>query len=198
MIGKWNPSVILTYLGTSVAILGIWFVWQRNMNLAFVCLIWAGVLDLLDGPVARSIQRTDEEKRFGILLDTVSDVVSFLVFPVVICLGLGMSAPAYVPIYALYVICGLARLSDFTSEQNDQPVRYYRGLPVTYAALIFPFVYLAHRFMPLYIHGILYFISFILVGILFILPIKVHKPRTFGIACFGILAIVLSVWYLWF
>ena len=85
VIGKWNKSVILTYAGLLVAVLGIFLAFtQEKINYAFCCLMVAGVCDLFDGMVARRCKRTEEEKMFGIELDSLVDVVSFIALPICI------------------------------------------------------------------------------------------------------------------
>ena len=62
-IGKWNKSVILTYLGMAVAVAGIFLSFTGiDVKYAFVCLMVAGICDLFDGAVARKCKRTEEEK----------------------------------------------------------------------------------------------------------------------------------------
>ena len=71
MIGKWNKSVILTYIGLAFAVAGIFLASREGcLNYAWCCLMAAGVCDLFDGAVARKVKRTDEEKKFGVELDS--------------------------------------------------------------------------------------------------------------------------------
>ena len=70
MIGKWNKSVILTYIGLTISVLGIMLVlFDVDLKYVMICLIVAGICDLFDGTVARRCKRTKEEKEFGIELD---------------------------------------------------------------------------------------------------------------------------------
>lgn len=58
MIGKWNKSVILTYLSLSISIIGIILVLNNiKLKYAIICLIISGVCDMFDGTVARRIER---------------------------------------------------------------------------------------------------------------------------------------------
>ena len=71
MIGKWNKSVILTYIGLSLSILGIALIALKvELKYAMICFIFAGVCDMFDGTIARRCKRTKEEKAFGIELDS--------------------------------------------------------------------------------------------------------------------------------
>ena len=51
-IGKWNKSVILTYIGVLIACFGIYLALAGAPNCACICLIFAGVCDMFDGAIA--------------------------------------------------------------------------------------------------------------------------------------------------
>ena len=89
-IGKWNKSVILTYIGLAVSIFGIFicFNYENSANLAMSCLIIAGICDLFDGQIARKCKRTEQEKNFGIELDSLVDAIDFIALPITIFLRL--------------------------------------------------------------------------------------------------------------
>ena len=82
LIGCYNPSVILTYIGICVSIMGI--LNAHDLKFAFICLMIAGVCDMFDGPIARKCKRDDLGKAFGIQIDTLADVTNFVVFPMVL------------------------------------------------------------------------------------------------------------------
>ena len=52
-IGKYNKSLIITYLGVAFAIIGMFFALSNNLQYAMVCMVIAGVCDMFDGKVAR-------------------------------------------------------------------------------------------------------------------------------------------------
>ena len=85
MIGFYNYSVILTYIGLASAVFGITQVMDGRQALPFLCLLLSGICDLFDGKIARSMKnRTEHEKVFGIQIDSLCDLVCFGVFPAVI------------------------------------------------------------------------------------------------------------------
>ena len=197
-IGEWNKSVILTYIGVCFAVLGICLVGSGAVYQAYACLIVAGVCDLFDGAVARKCKRTEAQKRFGIELDSLVDVMSFLALPTAICIGMGLRQWYHIAALLLFGICGIARLAFFNAEDADSegPVKYYRGLPVTYTALILPLAYLlkyvlSEEFFPAVFIGVV-----VLVAILNILDIKVIKPRGIAYVFFAVLALVMLVVFL--
>lgn len=77
IIGKWNKSVILTYIGLIFSVLGIFIcsTKENSINIAMCCLIISGICDLFDGFIARKCKRTEEEKKFGVQLDSLVDVI---------------------------------------------------------------------------------------------------------------------------
>ena len=200
-IGKWNKSVILTYIGLAVSIFGILICFNNNeksVNFAMSCLIIAGICDLFDGAVARKCKRTEQEKNFGIELDSLVDTIDFIALPIAIFLRLQMNTWYHFLIIVIFAICGIARLAHFniTAEDNSKPVKYYTGLPVTYTAMIFPIFYLLKYIMPLNIFNIIYTILIAFVAILNIINLKIKKPRGIAYLIFPLLAIIMLVLYL--
>jgi Phosphatidylserine synthase len=196
LIGKYNKSVIVTYLGVITAILGVYFAFGAQMKFAFVCLIVSGVCDLFDGMVARKIKRTDEEKLFGIEIDSLADMVNFIMLPLVIAFALGLNTWYHLFIYCLYTLAAITRLGYFNigaSENNmEVPVSYYSGLPVTYAALILPLVWLVSFVVASSIFQIIYSVAMLLIALLFVLNIKISKPRGLMYVLLALLAIIVS------
>jgi len=200
IIGKWNKSVILTYIGLIFCIFGIFIciTKQNSINIAMSCLIISGICDLFDGFIARKCKRTEEEKKFGIELDSLVDVANFVVFPIVIFINMGITSYYSLFIFVLFAICGIARLAYFNIkvENIDGPVKYYLGLPVTYSALIFPLMYLFRYTLPLNIFNIIFTISIFMVSLFNILNIKILKPKGLAYLVFSVLAIGTTVLYL--
>lgn len=200
-VGKWNKSVILTYAGLLFAVLGIFLAFtQDKINYAFCCLMVSGVCDLFDGMVARRCKRTEEEKMFGIELDSLVDTMSFVALPICIFIAMGLTHIWDIIIYMIFAVIGVARLAYFNIDTADseKAIKYYIGLPVTYVALIFPLLYLLRLpledkiFVPVFTAGI------VIVSVLEILKIKVIKPKGIWYGIFGVLAIALLTVYLVF
>lgn len=200
-IGKWNKSVILTYIGLAVSIFGILICFNNNeksIGFAMSCLIIAGICDLFDGQLARKCKRTEQEKNFGIELDSLVDAIDFIVLPIAIFLRLQMNTWYHYIIMVIFAICGIARLAYFNImvEDNNKPVKYYMGLPVTYTALIFPVFYLLKYILPLNIFSIIYTVLIAIVAVLNIINIKIIKPKGMAYLVFSLLAIIMLILYL--
>lgn len=198
MIGKWNKSVILTYIGLTLSIVGIILVlFGIDLKYVMICLIIAGICDLFDGTVARRCKRTKEEKEFGIELDSLVDVMSFIALPLVLLASVNASL-FFIPIAIIYAIFGVARLAYFNIKiaDSEKAIDSYIGLPVTYAALIFPLVFLLSYFVRNNLFIVIYNMITLLVSVLFILKIKVPKPRLVFSIILLLTAIVVTIIYL--
>ena len=123
MLGFYNYTVVLTYLSLCSGITGIYLYScrQGHPGLATVCLLISGLLDAFDGKVARTrTQSTDQEKRFGIQIDSLCDLVCFGVLPCCIGYASGMRSPLYVPVFCLFVLAALIRLAYFNVTEEDR------------------------------------------------------------------------------
>ena len=194
MIGFYDYTVLLTYLGFASGIIGIYLSILGNPFAAIICLMFSGLCDMFDGKVARTKKRrTVEERNFGVQLDSLSDLVCFGVLPALIGYSLGIKHTYLVPLVIFYPLAALIRLAYFnmleTIRNSSTPVKVYTGLPVTSSALIFPFLYIFKRFIGVYfpyVYGAVLFI----VGVLFITKIKIKKPGIKMMILFIIIGVV--------
>ncbi|MEF2836460.1 MAG: CDP-alcohol phosphatidyltransferase family protein [Oscillospiraceae bacterium] len=184
LIGFYDYTVILTYMSLVSAVLGMTFAHKGLFGAAMWCLFFSGFCDAFDGTVARTKKnRTEDEKAFGIQLDSLCDVVSFGVAPAFSLYCMGVDSTAGVVILSLFCICAVCRLGFFNvQEAKRQQVesgsnKYYRGLPVTNSAIIFPLYYLLHNILPgsVFVTGL--YILAALTAFLFVLDFQVKKPK---------------------
>ena len=203
MIGKWNRSVMATYVGMLFAVAAIILILANLYGYAMMCFMAAGICDLFDGTIARMCKRTEEEKNFGIQLDSLVDVVSFIALPIVFVVKFSGVSWYAMAASVMYSVFGVARLAYFNvcqeeNEDKDSPIKYYTGMPVTYAALIFPAIYLLHVFLADKVIALLMCIVMEIMGLLFILKLKFIKPGKKGYIFLMLLAIALFVLYVIF
>ena len=93
MIGFYNYTVILTYLSLMISVGGLFLAADGRIDMAILCLMASGFLDLFDGIVARTKKdRTDDQKTFGIQIDSLTDVICFGALPAMIAYMTGMRA----------------------------------------------------------------------------------------------------------
>ena len=90
-------------------------------------IVWAAIIDLLDGRIARA---TRTGSRLGAELDSLVDAVSFGVAPAFIMYTLYFSDGNWSWILPLtYLMAVVVRLARFNVEQAGEPKRYFHGLP---------------------------------------------------------------------
>jgi len=95
----------------------------------------ANIFDGLDGWVARVTHSTT---RFGIELDSLSDLVTFGIAPAILIYGWSLQAFARVGWGAafLYVICGALRLARYNVQMGSEERKAFTGLPIPGAATV--------------------------------------------------------------
>ena len=205
MVGFYNYTVILTYMSLASSITGLFF-----LSIGILCLALSGLFDAFDGRVARSKKdRTKDEKRFGIQIDSLCDLVSFGVFPVVLCWYSGMNTPAGMIILVLYCLAGMIRLAYYNvlEEKKNNDVedaevvetpdgrKYFHGMPITAISVGLPVLYvtspLLGSYFPIALHAIM-----ILAMVLFITDFRFPKPTTKELMVIIVIVAVAVIWVL--
>lgn len=189
-IGKYNKSVILTYIGLALAVTGIFLSTNVKIKEATICLLLAGTCDLFDGKVARMCKRTKEEKEFGVQIDSLVDLIAFGVLPTTILYNSVQSNLLCIIIYIAYVLCALIRLAYFNvvTAETDKAVKEYSGLPVTTVAFIYPIIWLVID--KLNLPDISKILLMGLTALLFITNFKIKKPQGKAYILFSIVGII--------
>lgn len=203
MIGFYNYSVILTYIGLTSSVFGITQIFEGNESMAFLCLLLSGICDLFDGKIARSMKnRTDHEKVFGIQIDSLCDLVCFGVFPAVIGYNYGFNHGLGVIAAIMIVLGAVIRLGYFNvmeeerQRQTTELRKQYQGLPVTTVAIILPLLYLGRQNIPRDIFPYVFQGFMILISILFVLNINVKKLSVKGILILFTMGAIIILGYL--
>ncbi len=187
MVGFYNYTVILTYMSLVSSVVGMTLAMEGETNSALGCMLFSGLCDSFDGKVARTRKRTEEEKRFGIQIDSLCDVVCFGVFPAVLGYAVGLDSPVQVAVLAAYVLAGVIRLAYFNVTEETRQSRSggvrenYLGVPITTAALVVPLFFLLERFVSAEVFLWLFTAFLALLGFSFIAPIRVVKPHGKGV-----------------
>ena len=202
MIGFYNYTVWLTYLGMVSGITGLWLAAVNKPFFAVICLLFSGFCDLFDGKVARMKKdRTDEERRYGIEIDSLSDLICFGVLPCAIGFSAGLRAWYWIPLFCLYALGALIRLGYYnvTEETRQKKTtevrRFYKGLPVTSAAITFPLLYclkLLFNYFEIDFSMYIYAGILALCAVCFVVPIRVVKPRKKGVYVMLVIGILIA------
>lgn len=184
MIGFYDYTVVVTYISLISSIMGMFFAIDGKLPLAVFCHAFSGLCDMFDGKIARTKKnRTDDEKAFGIQIDSLCDIVCFGIFPIILGYQLGMCKIYSLMILAFYGVAGVIRLAYFNvmeekrQSETSENRKYYQGLPITSMSVIMPLLFMVSVFFPgfRYFLGCLHF-AMLLVGFLFILDFRFRKP----------------------
>ena len=182
-IGIYNYTVVLTYISLISSVLGMTRAIHGDYKFAIFCLALSGICDAFDGRIARTKKnRTDDEKAFGVQLDSLCDVICFGIFPAIICYLLGVRGVLGVILVMFYCLCAVIRLAFFNvleakrQASEGGATKVYRGLPVTSIAFILPLAFWLQFIIPELAFMILLHAILLVVGFLFILDFPLRKP----------------------
>jgi len=229
MIGVYDYTVILTYLSAISAGLGILLSLSGDGHpyVGVFFLLFSGLCDAFDGRVARRKKnRTDYSKKFGVQIDSLSDILAFGVLPICIGTSLIRLSPLFnefmngvektraerlnmACLYAImlfYLLMGLVRLAHYNVTEEERQKKeegsrkYFQGVPITCASLVFPTILLFQYILESDI-TIVYFIFMLFLAIMFVTKVKIPKPGFRGIMIMvgiGVVEFIVLLIYLTF
>ena len=198
---------MLTLIGVCIGLSSIKFALDEKFELAIVAIVFAALIDGLDGRIARLIKATS---KVGKELDSLTDVISFGVAPsfVMYFWSLNNLGKFGWLLCLIYVVCVTLRLARFNVNSNEEPSwkdNFFEGVPSPAGGILvlMPLIFSLSEFDFLIIsYNILVPVFFISVSFLLIskLPTyslkKIIIPRSmtvfllFGIVLFfGLLLI---------
>ena len=136
VVSNKNPRAILpntlTIIGVCIGLSSIKFALDQNYGLSIIALLISGILDTLDGRIARLIKGTS---KVGKELDSLTDVVSFGVAPAFIMYFWTLNELGKLGwlIVLIYVVCCALRLARFNiTTYNDELLwkqNFFEGVP---------------------------------------------------------------------
>ena len=188
LLGYYNYTVILTYIGMLTGFIGIVYAFENNAFGAVICLMISGFCDMFDGTIASTKERTQQEKCFGIQIDSFSDLICFGALPAIIVYSQNRGKDIILAICALYLLCALIRLAYFNVDEqerqqsSDTSREIYYGLPVTLSALFLPVVHGAGCLFS-WKPTIAPAAALLTMAIMFLLPFPLRKPKLIGKIC---------------
>ena len=202
MVGFYNYTVILTYLGLISSFIGIFFAFGGNIGSAVICLLVSGMCDMFDGKIARTKKdRTAQEKSFGIQIDSLCDVVCFGIFPAFLGIAVGADRWWEILIAALFCVCGVIRLAYYNVLEEERQCSSgekcagYIGIPITTSALMVPLLMCFRNLLGERL-ALAYSLLLLVMGICYIAPLHIKKPGKTGCAVMiliGIAVLVFSI-----
>jgi len=141
LIAKKNPKSLLpnalTILGVCLGLSSVKFALDLNYSMAIVAVVFAAILDTLDGRVARLIKGTS---KVGKELDSLTDVISFGVAPgfIMYFWSLNEMGKFGWMVVLIYSVCCALRLARFNltviEETESWKINFFEGVPSPAAA----------------------------------------------------------------
>ncbi len=132
---KKNARVILpnmlTLIGVCIGLTSIRFALDEKFGLAIIAIIFAALIDGLDGRIARLIKGTS---KVGKELDSLTDMISFGVAPAFIMYFWKLDSLGRFGwlVCLIYVICVALRLARFNVNSSEEPSwkdNFFEGVP---------------------------------------------------------------------
>tara|TARA_B100000530_G_C15802339_1_gene426129 strand:- start:47 stop:850 length:804 start_codon:yes stop_codon:yes gene_type:complete len=122
---------ILTLIGVCIGLTSIRFALDGSYELAIIAIIFAALIDGLDGRIARLIKGTS---KVGKELDSLTDMISFGVAPAFIMYFWKLNTLERFGwlLCLVYVICVALRLARFNINSNQEPSwrdNFFEGVP---------------------------------------------------------------------
>lgn len=188
MIGYWNYTVYATYASALSALFGFMLCLSGRPVAAVFCLLLSAGLDMIDGRIARSKRdRTREEKRFGVQLDSLADLLAFGALPALIFVTEWQLLRGRISFFPALIAAGFAlacliRLAFFNvraegqEKASDSGTLDFKGLPAP--SVVLPAA-LLYCFKPSLRPGsflALFTVVLLIVGAAFITPFTLKKP----------------------
>ena len=175
------PNAI-TLIGVCLGLTSIKFAIDGKFAIAIIAILFAGLMDALDGRIARLVKGTS---KMGKELDSLGDVVSFGVAPALIMYFWNLQYLDKLGWFVCltYVVCVALRLARFNVSSEDEPSwkdNFFEGMPspaggiIVLLPLIFSFSGLGELFFKIN-YDIIVPVFFILVSILLISTIPTYS-----------------------
>ena len=147
---KMIPNIV-TLSNLVFGITSLWMTMEGQYRDAGIAILFAMVLDGMDGRLARYFQVSSD---FGKELDSLADLVSFGVAPALLAYGSILTAYSYLGlgISIIFALCGAIRLARFNVLNIKT---HFVGIPITFAGpLLVIFIFLANR-LPLVFYPVI-------------------------------------------
>ena len=121
----------LTLIGVCIGLSSINLALNQNYKLAIVAILFAAIIDGLDGRIARLIKGTS---KVGKELDSLTDIISFGVAPAFIMYFWQLNELGRIGwlICLVYVICVALRLARYNITSGNEPSwhdHFFEGIP---------------------------------------------------------------------
>ena len=129
---------MLTLMGVCIGLSSIRFALDGRFEIAIIAIIFAALIDGLDGRIARLIKGTS---KVGKELDSLTDVISFGVAPAFVMFFWKLNTLGKFGwlLCLIYIICVALRLARFNVNSNQEPSwkdNFFEGVPSPAGAIL--------------------------------------------------------------
>ena len=175
-LGFYRECDILTMFSIAMAFLGIILAMKYHYTLSILCMVICGICDAFDGKLSRKHKYSEEQKLYGVQLDSLSDSFCFGAFPALLTCLLSPVLITYV-VSILYLLCGIIRLAYFNMRIaiNSDNSKEFIGVPITTVSIVYPAFFLILRTINYNLIRIIMPIVLVIQGLLFIVTIRIKK-----------------------
>jgi len=196
LVSSKNTRVILpnifTLIGVCIGLSSIIFAFDGRFEVSVLAIIVAGIIDGLDGRIARLIKGTS---KVGKELDSLTDVISFGVAPAFIMYFWKLNELGRLGwlICLIYVVCVALRLARFNVNSTNEPSwrdNFFEGIPSPAGGILvlMPLIYSLSELQLIKLnYNLVVPLFFIVISLLLISKIptyslkKIVVPRTMTI-----------------
>jgi phosphatidylserine synthase len=189
-----TPNIV-SLLGLTSAVLGIYFAITGVFAAAMIGLVWAVAFDWLDGSVARRLKnRTGVQAEYGAQLDSLIDVVSFGIAPAIVLMSIGGFNPWFVPGAVIIAAASVVRLAYF-NVFGLVDGSTYRGLALDNNVIVLVLLFAFQGLLGASTFAVLVYATLVTLAVLNIAPIR--TPKFGGAWLYGVVvyAVAMSVLY---
>ena len=173
---------ILTLVGVCVGLSSIKFALDSKYELAIIAIVFAAIMDGLDGRIARLIKGTS---KVGKELDSLTDVISFGVAPAFIMYFWSLNSLGKFGwlLCLIYVVCVALRLARFNVNSVEEPSwrdNFFEGVPSPAGGILvlMPLIYSLSGFEIINInYEIVAPVFFIIISILLISKVPTYSLK---------------------
>lgn len=138
-LGKLVPNAV-TLLAMGLGLTGVRLALDGKFELAILCIVGSGFLDMIDGRLARLLRA---ESPMGAQLDSLADFMNFGLAPILILYSWGLQSfgrPGWMAMVIFAACCAL-RLARFNAaiDDPDRPVwtrQFFTGVPSPAAGIM--------------------------------------------------------------
>ena len=170
---------MLTLIGVCIGLTSIRFALSGEFHLAIIAIIFAALIDGLDGTLARKVNVSEQTPNIdGTILDSVIDYLNYVIIPSLMIYWFGM-VPGILEI-VLPAAIFLVSLFTFANLQMKTDDYYFRGFPAVWNIVVLYFFILGtHEYVNVVVIIICLILTF--VPIKFVHPLRVKELRNLTI-----------------